>query len=85
MMLHFPHFFLVEACDVFSAVFSKYYSWERQPSVHFKKYFLVLLINAEEKKIIAIFYIIFYNYVDIYGIPNTIIFKPQICISNMLV
>lgn len=38
-----------------------------------------------EKKIIAIFYINFYNYIGIYGIPNTIIFKPQIYISNMLV
>lgn len=53
MMLHFLHFFLVETCDVFSAVFSKHdYSWERQPSVHFKKYFLLFLMNAEKKKIL---------------------------------
>lgn len=86
MMLHFPHFFLVEVCDVFSSVFSKHdYSWEIQPSLHFK-YFLLLLTNAKGKKyFIAIFDINFYTYVDIYGIPNTIVFKQQTYISNMLI
>lgn len=46
------------------------------PLSSFKKYFLVLLINAEEKKNIAIFDIHFYMYVNIYGIPDIIILEP---------
>lgn len=56
-------------------------------AVHFKKYFLVLLINAEKKKLIAIFDIIFYTYiyVDTYRIPDTVTFKHQSYMSDNLV